>query len=171
MAYCLLGIFAINMPLLYGEGTKAFLRLQEEILKITDDQSIFAWRDPTAKPYRDDYPEECNPQGLLAPSPELFQYSKSISQFYIETPEPATSTSTNKGLKVNFLVCQDSSYPSELVYMAILSCAIGPLPGHLPGIRLRRLASTSEQYARVDMSLLFEFANQGVSDASSGSNY
>jgi hypothetical protein len=171
MAYCLLGIFGINMPLLYGEGTKAFIRLQEEILKITDDQSIFAWRDPTAKTYRDDYPEERNPQGLLAPSPELFQYSKSISQFYIETPGPATSTSTNKGLKVNFLVCQNSSYPSELVYMAILSCAIGPLPGHLPGIRLRRLASTSEQYARVDMSLLFEFANQGVSDASSGSNY
>jgi hypothetical protein len=170
MAYYLLGIFGINMPLLYGEGMKAFIRLQEEILKITDDQSIFAWREPTAKPYRDDYPEGCNPQGLLAPSPELFQYSKSISQFYVETPGPATSTSTNKGLQVNFLVCQESSYPSGLVYMAILNCAIGPL-GHLPGIRLRRLASTTEQYARVDTSLLFEFTNQGVSDASSGSNY
>jgi hypothetical protein len=170
MAYCLLGIFGINMPLLYGEGMKAFIRLQEEILKITDDQSIFAWRDPTAKPYRDDYPEECNPQSLLAPSPDLFQYSKSISQFYVETPGPTTSTFTNKGLKVNFLVCQDSNYPSELVYMAILNCAIGRLPGHLPGIRLRRLASTSVQYARVDISLLFEFTNQGVSDASSGSN-
>lgn len=33
MAYCLLGIFEVNMPLLYGEGGKAFLRLQEEILK------------------------------------------------------------------------------------------------------------------------------------------
>ena len=54
MAYCLLGIFGINMPLLYGEDAKAFIRPQEEILKITDDQSIFAWRDPTAKPYRDD---------------------------------------------------------------------------------------------------------------------
>jgi hypothetical protein len=28
MAYCLLGIFGVNMPLLYGEGEKAFLRLQ-----------------------------------------------------------------------------------------------------------------------------------------------
>ena len=27
-AYCLLGIFGVNMPLLYGEGAKAFLRLQ-----------------------------------------------------------------------------------------------------------------------------------------------
>jgi hypothetical protein len=28
MAYCLLGIFGVNMPLLYGEGERAFLRLQ-----------------------------------------------------------------------------------------------------------------------------------------------
>ena len=28
LAYCLLGLFGVNMPLLYGEGTKAFLRLQ-----------------------------------------------------------------------------------------------------------------------------------------------
>lgn len=33
LAYCLMGIFSVNMPLLYGEGMKAFLRLQEEILK------------------------------------------------------------------------------------------------------------------------------------------
>ena len=40
MAYCLLGIFNINMPLLYGEGEKAFVRLQEEILKVSNDQSL-----------------------------------------------------------------------------------------------------------------------------------
>ncbi|KAL8325642.1 hypothetical protein RB597_008750 [Gaeumannomyces tritici] len=28
-AYCLMGLFDINMPLLYGEGAKAFQRLQE----------------------------------------------------------------------------------------------------------------------------------------------
>jgi hypothetical protein len=33
LAYCLMGIFGINRPLLYGEGMKAFIRLQEEILK------------------------------------------------------------------------------------------------------------------------------------------
>ncbi|CAF9924368.1 hypothetical protein IMSHALPRED_006165 [Imshaugia aleurites] len=43
MAYCLLGIFDVNMPLLYGEGPKAFLRLQYEIMKQTSDDSIFAW--------------------------------------------------------------------------------------------------------------------------------
>ncbi|KAK0701928.1 hypothetical protein B0T26DRAFT_744882 [Lasiosphaeria miniovina] len=43
VAYCLLGIFDVNMPLLYGEGKKAFQRLQEEIIKHTNDSSIFAW--------------------------------------------------------------------------------------------------------------------------------
>ena len=41
MAYCLLGIFDINMPLLYGEGGKAFQRLQQELIKGSDDESIF----------------------------------------------------------------------------------------------------------------------------------
>jgi Heterokaryon incompatibility protein (HET) len=44
MAYCLLGIFDVNMPLLYGEGKKAFMRLQLEIIRKSDDESIFAWR-------------------------------------------------------------------------------------------------------------------------------
>lgn len=43
LAYCLLGIFGINMPLLYGEGAKAFKRLQEEIIKVSDDHSILAF--------------------------------------------------------------------------------------------------------------------------------
>ena len=42
-AYCLLGIFDVNMPLIYGEGRKAFIRLQEEIIKRSTDQSILAW--------------------------------------------------------------------------------------------------------------------------------
>lgn len=42
-AYALLGIFYVNMPLLYGEGSMAFIRLQEEIFKRSGDQSIFAW--------------------------------------------------------------------------------------------------------------------------------
>ncbi|PIG82227.1 hypothetical protein AARAC_000248 [Aspergillus arachidicola] len=35
-AYCLLGIFGINMPLLYGERENAFIRLQEEIMQSHD---------------------------------------------------------------------------------------------------------------------------------------
>lgn len=44
MAYCLLGIFDINMALLYGEGGRAFIRLQEEICRQSTDLSLFAWR-------------------------------------------------------------------------------------------------------------------------------
>ncbi|KAK4466183.1 heterokaryon incompatibility protein-domain-containing protein [Cladorrhinum samala] len=42
-AYCLLGILGVNMPLIYGEGGRAFIRLQEEVLKISDDLTILAW--------------------------------------------------------------------------------------------------------------------------------
>ena len=42
-AYSLLGIFDINMPTIYGEGNRAFRRLQEEILRRIPDQSLFAW--------------------------------------------------------------------------------------------------------------------------------
>jgi hypothetical protein len=42
-AYSLLGILGANMPLLYGEGIRAFQRLQEEILKATEDYTLFTW--------------------------------------------------------------------------------------------------------------------------------
>jgi hypothetical protein len=42
-AYCLMGIFNLHMPLLYGEGGNAFRRLQLEILANSDDESILAW--------------------------------------------------------------------------------------------------------------------------------
>ena len=63
MAYSLLGLFDINMPLLYGEGTNAFKRLQEEILKNLKDYTLFAWRDHDGLPLGD---------GILAPSPANF---------------------------------------------------------------------------------------------------
>ncbi|KAK2666839.1 Heterokaryon incompatibility [Fusarium oxysporum f. sp. vasinfectum] len=64
MAYCLLGLFDVNMPMLYGEGRKAFQRLQEEIIKESPDMSIFAWK--TGPDIRQDY------MGILAPSPKEF---------------------------------------------------------------------------------------------------
>lgn len=67
-AYCLLGIFNVNMPLLYGEGHRAFGRLQEAIIKVSSDQSIFAWRHRVAT----------GPHGVLAPDPSVFSDSGSI---------------------------------------------------------------------------------------------
>ncbi|KAI0367383.1 HET-domain-containing protein, partial [Pilatotrama ljubarskyi] len=42
-AYSLMGIFDVHMPTIYGEGRKAFIRLQQEILRAIPDQTLFAW--------------------------------------------------------------------------------------------------------------------------------
>lgn len=44
-AYCLMGLFGISMPTIYGEGRQAFQRLQHEIMKQSFDTSLFAWGD------------------------------------------------------------------------------------------------------------------------------
>jgi hypothetical protein len=62
-AYCLMGLFEVNMPPLYGEGRNAFIRLQLEILNRTDDETIFAW----------DPPIHALARGLLAYSPNYFE--------------------------------------------------------------------------------------------------
>ncbi|KAK4503204.1 hypothetical protein PRZ48_006632 [Zasmidium cellare] len=65
IAYSLLGIFGVNTKLSYGEGAeRAFVRLQEEILRMTDDPSIFAWRMVPGMP--------TGQYGLFAPSPKCF---------------------------------------------------------------------------------------------------
>ena len=69
MAYSLLGLFGVNMPMLYGEGERAFIRLQEEIMKSYDDQSLFAWGST-----RNTH------SGLLAPSPAAFSASSKIAR-------------------------------------------------------------------------------------------
>ena len=67
VAYCLLGIFDVQMPLLYGEGgVHAFLRLQEELLRKYDDQSLFAWN-------LVDWKAPSTYRNALAPSPKCFQ--------------------------------------------------------------------------------------------------
>lgn len=63
MAYCLMGLFNIHLLPMYGEGSEnAFLRLQQEILNRTPDQTLFLWT-PSHEPYN---------QGLLATSPSSF---------------------------------------------------------------------------------------------------
>ncbi|EXF75735.1 HET domain-containing protein [Colletotrichum fioriniae PJ7] len=77
VAYCLLGIFDVNMPLIYGEGVKAFWRLQEAIIRDNDDQSIFAWGDPhEGNVVR--IPNSLDGCSLLASSPKDFTYSGDI---------------------------------------------------------------------------------------------
>ncbi|KAI8951946.1 heterokaryon incompatibility protein-domain-containing protein [Xylaria longipes] len=68
IAYCLLGLFKVSMPLLYGEGNRAFRRLQEEIIRTSNDLSIFAWYD------EDDLHGY---HGILADSPRVFRNFRS----------------------------------------------------------------------------------------------
>jgi hypothetical protein len=68
-AYSLLGIFDINMGMLYGEGPRAFIRLQEQILSQGADTSLFLWSDlQTTQKFT----------GLLAPSPACFREMRTI---------------------------------------------------------------------------------------------
>ncbi|KAI1738448.1 heterokaryon incompatibility protein-domain-containing protein [Xylaria scruposa] len=92
MAYCLLGIFNVNMPLIYGEGCKAFKRLQEILVhEYPEDLSLLAWgrfveKLPNvvsdheqmfgSKPLQFD-PDQVteNLFGILADSPKDFEHS------------------------------------------------------------------------------------------------
>jgi hypothetical protein len=103
MAYCLLGIFGINMPLLYGEGHRAFIRLQEEIIRHDNDHTIFCWSWLTAQD-PESYPEW---SGCLAPQPSVFANSGHFVQAYLdEGKEPYEFQLTNAGLRINAVVLE-----------------------------------------------------------------
>ncbi|USW48129.1 Putative heterokaryon incompatibility [Septoria linicola] len=88
MAYSLLGLFNINMPLLYGErGARAFFRLQLEIAKSSDDESIFAWTSPSNQP--------C---GMFAPSALCFAGFGNIKTLPLDAEDRLPWQYTNKGL-------------------------------------------------------------------------
>jgi hypothetical protein len=93
LAYALMGLFDVNMPILYGEGLKkAFRRLQLEIIQMNCfDQSIFLWR--------------ANRQisGLLADSPKDFADS-SFECFKWRRVQPYSMT--NIGLRITLPVTE-----------------------------------------------------------------
>ncbi|CAK7224042.1 hypothetical protein SBRCBS47491_005414 [Sporothrix bragantina] len=157
LAYCMLGIFGIHMPVLYGEGDRAFLRLQEELLKSIDDQSLFAWKeDDSLDYYRDDYGDSFRRWGLLARSPADFRVASSVARFRDTRSQRPTVLSTNRGIQTTFLMCQDRSYTSGVLYLAILDCHIGRVPGVYAGIRLKRMTNKDE-FVRVDTPQLLQF--------------
>ncbi|KUI64680.1 Vegetative incompatibility protein HET-E-1 [Cytospora mali] len=90
MAYCLLGIFDINMPLLYGEGSKSFLRLQKQIASENADLSLFAWQCAEQREY----------SGLFADSPSDFAQCAQLKA----SQDPSVSNEiaiTNIGVRLN----------------------------------------------------------------------
>ncbi|KOS21634.1 Vegetative incompatibility protein HET-E-1 [Escovopsis weberi] len=95
LAYSMMGIFEINMPLLYGEGRKAFMRLQAEIMKQSTDETLFCWSSS------DDTPSDW--VQLLAPSPSSFASS---SRYEPATMAIAQSSYklTNLGVKISLAI-------------------------------------------------------------------
>lgn len=128
-AYSLLGLFGVNMPLLYGEGGNAFRRLQLEILKISDDESIFAWKDTEPR---------TEAHGMLAAKPEYFAHSGTIRRY--PTPnERAPYSMTHKGLKLH-LPCHVVEGTTRIVLP--LACAYEEEKSPLAVILYMRLGSS-----------------------------
>ena len=107
-AYCLLGIFDVNMPLLYGEGRKAFQRLQEEIVRtaIVVDHSILAWK-PTATEWAEMVQSVAPVSQLLAPSPAGFRYSRDVVSW--DLPQMQIFELSPRGLRLTCDIVQDRS--------------------------------------------------------------
>jgi Heterokaryon incompatibility protein (HET) len=116
-AYCMLGILGIQMPLLYGEGQNAFRRLQKEIIKTSNDESIFAWEPD--EPYS---LKEC---GALAPSIDCFSRSSGIvfpdNAMRIQELHRSDFTKTKNGLRIHTLLYHKENDSSHF-YCAVLNC-------------------------------------------------
>ncbi|THU98194.1 HET-domain-containing protein, partial [Dendrothele bispora CBS 962.96] len=120
MAYCLMGLFGVNMPPIYGEGgEKAFMRLQQEIIKYSDDRSIFAW--VATQDYERD-------RGLFASSPSEFVSSGQVDKSDSEDLGDKSSFSFgNNGLRIHLPV---RSLPEiqEDIFITSLSCKDNDVP-------------------------------------------
>ncbi|KAI3320470.1 HET-domain-containing protein [Xylariaceae sp. AK1471] len=111
LAYCLMGLFNINMPILYGEGLhKAFKRLQLELISSSTDQTIFAWRGPRGT------------SGLLADKPLDFVDSGDIYAMIGQGSLPLPYSMTNSGLSINLPLQPMQGHGNENNFIAFLQC-------------------------------------------------
>jgi hypothetical protein len=134
IAYCLMGLFDVNMPLLYGEGEgKAFTRLQEEILKVTEDDTLLMHICPKTRCKHFSHP-------ILAQSPKGFRGLGEIEKGEkgrLFKGRSIVSRMTPNGLQVELPICPCKHMISPRTgvsidaYIAILDCRI-------PGSHLNR---------------------------------
>ncbi|KAE9978068.1 hypothetical protein EG328_001688 [Venturia inaequalis] len=112
MAYSLLGLFDVHIPLLYGEGfSKAFSRLQVEILKNSTDQSLLAWT------RADRQPALGHTYSWLATHPRDFMSAKNVR----EVPGGETTLEvTNRGLKLRLGILRLPLF--DCMVWGILAC-------------------------------------------------
>jgi hypothetical protein len=150
IAYCLMGIFNVNMPLIYGEGNKAFTRLQEEIIKHSEDQSLFAWQYQADSQETDDG-EGLENEGILALHPVAFKGSLDIVSHRTDT-EPCRVTP--RGLEIRFqIVNQTAINDNDPLFVAILSCHYETNVSGQIGVLLERFHE--RYYRRRQSALIF----------------
>jgi hypothetical protein len=125
------------MPLLYGEGKNAFARLQEEIIKISNDETIFAWGlqdqgDPQTYSYAvgtglmNLYVGDVSDTGVLASSPRDFANSHTVSNL-TRDDDIRPYTMINKGLEIQMpLAGQNIVAPppldSQQYFSGVIAC-------------------------------------------------
>ncbi|KAI3391559.1 hypothetical protein diail_7153 [Diaporthe ilicicola] len=115
LAYCLLGIFDIHIPMLYGEGLHAFQRLQEEIMKVTDDSSLFAWG--LGRVWN-----SSEGSSILAPAPEYFEHCSDIKIMDLVDFKRPSFHLSQQGLVVDLPIVQDRNFDN--ISHLILHCGI-----------------------------------------------
>lgn len=136
IAYCLMGLFDVNMAMLYGEGgEKAFRRLQEQIMQDSDDETIFAWTNSGSH-----RPEL---QGLLARSPKDFRNSSTYIPNYDRGARTPHSTTT-RGLCITLGMLH---FEND-IWVGSLECPVPPSYSDTLGVYLKLLDKDSQQYAR-----------------------
>ncbi|THU95470.1 HET-domain-containing protein [Dendrothele bispora CBS 962.96] len=156
-AYSLMGIFGVNMPPIYGEGgERAFSRLQHEIIKQSNDRSIFAW---IASP--SDSPEKSSNRGLFARSPYEFRASGEVTTSdSMVIGRLSSYTLTNDGLRIHLpLICdvsdteglsflEDSDTKgNNEIFLAFLNCRSEKSGEHL-AVHLRKQPESEHQFSR-----------------------
>lgn len=132
-AYCLLGIFDINMLLLYGEEDKAFLRLQEEIIRSRADLSVFAWRQRVTRHEISDSEltrssesnsgrETDHITGVLARSPAEFAECR----YYEPSPNDGARefSISNTGIKTRLRMCSLKNTSPSYALVLPLDCEV-----------------------------------------------
>ena len=122
-AYSLMGLFDVNMPMIYGEREKAFLRLQQHIIQKSKDESIFAWA--TEFPGNTKFFF-----GIFAPSPLAYASCSNI----VQTRGSHGFSESNGELSMRLRILP---YSLE-TYWAILNCTDRAYPDSKAFILLSR---------------------------------
>ncbi|KAI0012033.1 HET-domain-containing protein [Xylariaceae sp. FL0662B] len=146
MAYCLLGLVGVKMPLLYGEGSRAFGRLQEEIIKVSTDLSVLAYGFGLPWIYLPYYPLR---DGVLAESPVLFRGFGNTKWATIpldERTNPSRShwEMTNHGLHIEMMLVR-----FDIANRIVLGILQDYLNGRFVALPLRQQGSKDDVFERV----------------------